>query len=91
MWALVATAGFERRLERFRRLYPDLRPRLARVLSDLEADPFAPHLRLHPLRGELAGLQAVRLTQGYRLILTVRAPERELVLLDIGGHDAVYR
>lgn len=91
MWALVATAGFERRLSRFRRLHPDLRPRLARLLSDLEADPFAPHLRLHPLRGELAGIHAVRLTQGYRLILKVRATERELVLLDIGGHEEVYR
>ena len=91
MWALVATASFERRFKRFRRLHPDMRPRIARVLSDLEADPFAPHLRLHPLQGEMAGLHAVRLTQGYRLIVSVRAIERELVLLDIGGHDEVYR
>lgn len=91
MWALVATAGFERRLARFRRLHPALRPRLARLLEDLEADPFALHLRLYPLRGELSGLHAVRVTQGYRVILNVRADERELVLLDIGAHDEVYR
>jgi mRNA-degrading endonuclease YafQ of YafQ-DinJ toxin-antitoxin module len=91
MYTLVVTAGFERRLARFRRLHPELRGRLAALFLDLEADPFAHHLRLHALQGELAGLHAVRLTQAYRIVLTLRLAEQEIVLLDIGTHDEVYR
>lgn len=91
MYALVAAAGFERRLRRFRRLHPELRTRLARLLLDLEIDPFAPHLRLHALQGELGGLYAVRLTQSYRVIVTLRRAEHEIILLDIGMHGEVFK
>lgn len=90
MFSLVTTASFDRRLSRFRRLHPDLRGRLARLLKDLEADPLQPHLRLQGLQGELAGLYAVRPTRSYRVVLAIRAQEREIVLLDIGTHDQVY-
>jgi mRNA-degrading endonuclease YafQ of YafQ-DinJ toxin-antitoxin module len=89
-YALVRTRHFDRRLDRFRRAHPELRQRIARVLRDLETDPFQPGLRMHPLRGELDGLHAVSLTYAYRLILTLRVSEREIVLLDIGSHDEVY-
>jgi hypothetical protein len=39
----------------------------------------------------LAGVQAVSLTYSYRLALMVRVTEGEIVLLDIGTHDEVYR
>lgn len=90
MYALVRTRHFDRRLDRFRRAYPEPRQRLARVLRDLETDPFQPRLRLHPLRGEVDGLHAVSVTYAYRLTLTLRITEREIVLLDIGSHDEVY-
>ncbi len=91
MYQLVATRHFERRLARFSRAHPELRKRVAEVLRDLEADPFQPHLRLHPLKGELAGLHAVRITYAYRLTVTLRLAEKEIVLLDIGSHNDVYR
>jgi mRNA-degrading endonuclease YafQ of YafQ-DinJ toxin-antitoxin module len=89
-YALVATRHFERRLARFRRAHPELRQRLAQVLRDLETDPFQPHLRLHPLKGRLTGLHAVRLTYAYRLTITLKLTEGEIILLDIGSHDEVY-
>ena len=48
-------------------------------------------LRLHPLSGELEGLHAVSLTYVYRITLTLRITKKEIVLLDIGSHDEVYR
>jgi mRNA-degrading endonuclease YafQ of YafQ-DinJ toxin-antitoxin module len=89
-YTLVATSHFERRLARFRRAHPELRQRLAQVLRDLESDPFQPHLRLLPLKGRLAGLHAVRLTYAYRLTLTLKLAEHEIILLDVGSHDEVY-
>jgi mRNA-degrading endonuclease YafQ of YafQ-DinJ toxin-antitoxin module len=87
----VATSHFERRLARFRRAHPELRQRIARVLRDLQDDPFQPRLRLHPLQGELAGLHAVSVTYAYRLTLTLKVTEHEIILLNIGSHDEVYR
>jgi addiction module RelE/StbE family toxin len=82
---------FLRQARKFFRKHPDLRPRFAAVIEALKLDPFQPSLGLHPLSGKLAGCHAVRLTYSYRITLTVLITEKEIVLLDIGGHDEVYR
>lgn len=91
MYRLVSTSRFDRRSTRFRRAHPELRSRLARVLRALEADPFQPHLRLHALRGGLAGAYAVSVTYAHRIVLTLQIDEEQITLLDIGTHDEVYR
>jgi hypothetical protein len=47
---------------KFLRKHPDLRPALRDTLDDLSRDPCQPKLKLHPLSGNLAGMQAVSLT-----------------------------
>ena len=91
MYELIETRHFERRLARFRRAHPELRRRILQTFIDLQTDPFQSHLRLHPWRGQLEGLHAVRITHDYRIALTQRVSEREIVLLDISSHDEVYR
>jgi mRNA-degrading endonuclease RelE of RelBE toxin-antitoxin system len=39
----------------------------------------------------LEGLHAVSVTHAYRITLTLRVTTKEIVLLDIGSHDEVYR
>jgi addiction module RelE/StbE family toxin len=90
-FAVIATNQFKRSARRFRRAHPELIDRLNDVLRALAADPFQPHLRLHPLRGDLSGLHAVSVTHRYRVILILQITEREITLLDIGSHDEVYR
>jgi len=91
VFTLVTTQFFLRRARRFLNKHPDLRPRFAQVLTDLQQDPFAPQLDYHHLSGKLKGIQAVRLTDSYRIILTLIITEKEITLLDIGSHDEVYR
>lgn len=91
MYRLVWTAAFTRSAQRFAQKHPDLRTRFAAVLRDLESDPFQSHLKLHPLSGSLKGLQAVSFTYDYRIILTIEVTEKEIILLNIGSHDEVYR
>jgi mRNA-degrading endonuclease YafQ of YafQ-DinJ toxin-antitoxin module len=90
-FALVTTQHFERRARKFVRKHPDLRPALRDTLDDLSRDPFQAKLKLHPLSGDLAGVQAVSVAYAYRLTLLLRVTEQEVVLLDIGTHDEVYR
>ena len=91
MYSLVTTSYFDRRAAKFTRSHPELKKPLAKVLSSLETDPFQPYLRLHTLKGELEGLHAVSVTHSYRITLTLRVTKKEIILLDIGTHDEVYR
>lgn len=91
MYALVTTHHFDRSIAKFSRAHPELRGQLAKILRDLESDPFQPYLRLHPLKGSLEGLHAVSLTQAYRVTLMLRTKKKEIILLDIGSHEEVYR
>lgn len=91
MFTLVSTPAFEKQARKFVAAHPDLKPRLAEVLRQLEKDPSRPSLRLHPLRGELKGIHAVRINYAYRITLVLRVTAKEILLLDVGSHDAVYR
>ncbi len=90
-YTLVATRHFERRARKFLRKHPDLKSTVKETLELLRQDPFEPSLEFHGLSGKLSGIQAVSITHSYRLTLTLRVTEREIILLDIGGHDEVYR
>lgn len=91
MFKIVTTSLLLRRLRKFLKKHPELRERFTLVVDSLAADPFDPRLRYHQLSGKLQGLQAVSLTESYRLVLTVIISDQEIILLDIGSHDGVYR
>ncbi|MBC8414758.1 type II toxin-antitoxin system RelE/ParE family toxin [bacterium] len=91
MYELVTTRHFMRSAKKFLRKHPDLRGRFAMLIDGLIDDPFQPHLKLHSLGGKLEGIFAVSITHSYRLTLTLKITEKEIILLDIGSHDNVYR
>ena len=91
MFALVTSHSFERQLTKFIKHHPELKGIIADIFRRLEKDPFQKALRLHALQGQLDGLFAVRLTYKYRITLIIRLEKEEIILLDIGSHDEVYR
>jgi len=91
MYVLVWTNHFKKTAKKFVKGHPDLKMRLAEVLRKLETDPSQPSLKIHALKGGLAGLHAVSLTHSYRITLTLKITDKEIVLIDIGSHDDVYR
>lgn len=91
MYTLVWTTGFTRSATKFLEHHRELRQKFATVLRDLELDPFQPRLRCHHLTGKLKGMQAVSITHSYRITLTILITEKEIILLDIGSHDELYR
>ena len=90
-FALVWTETFARTARKFLRRHHDLEGVFADVLRQLEIDPRAPRLRLNTLHGEHRDKHAVSLTYEYRIVLILRFMPREVVLLDVGTHDEVYR
>jgi mRNA-degrading endonuclease YafQ of YafQ-DinJ toxin-antitoxin module len=91
MFTITTPQQFLRQARKFFKKHPDLKPRFAKVLADLQRDPFQPHLELHPLTGKLSGCHVVSLIYSFRITLTLFITEEEIVLLDIGSHDEEYR
>jgi mRNA-degrading endonuclease YafQ of YafQ-DinJ toxin-antitoxin module len=90
MFTITTPQQFLRQARKFFKKHPDLKLRFGKLLADLQRDPFQPHLELHPLTGKLAGCHAVTY-HSYRITLTLFITEQEIILLDIGSHDEVYR
>lgn len=90
-FALVWTHTFARTAHKFLRSHPDLAGIFEDILHQLETDPHAPRLRLHPLGGKHRGKHAVRITYEHRIVLILRITAHEIILLDVGTHDSVYR
>jgi mRNA-degrading endonuclease YafQ of YafQ-DinJ toxin-antitoxin module len=91
MYTLVWTSHFTRAANKFKQRHPELKKKVAGILRDLEKDPFQPHLKYHYLGGKHKGMQAVSITDSYRITMTVMITEKEILLIDIGPHDEVYR
>ena len=91
MFTVSTSEQFLRQARKFFKKHPDLKPRFSAIFEALKTYPFQPSLCLHQLTGKLAGCHAVRLTYSYRITLTLLISESEIILLDIGSHDEVYR
>lgn len=91
MWQLTWSDAFTRKCRKLLRRNRDIEDALAATLTLLVQDPHHPHLKLHPLRGDLQGLWAARVTYSLRLVLILKEPEQEIVLLALGSHDEAYR
>jgi len=91
VFSVTTSEQFLRQARKFFKKHPDLKSRFATIFEALKQDPFQPTLGLHQLTGKLSGCHAVRLTYSYRITLTLLISEHEIILLDIGSHDQVYR
>ncbi len=90
-YTLVWTETFVRTARKFLHKHRDLAGLFEDVLKQLEEDPHLPRLRLHRLKGRHRDKHAVSLTYSYRIVLILRIQDDEIVLLDVGSHDDVYR
>jgi mRNA-degrading endonuclease YafQ of YafQ-DinJ toxin-antitoxin module len=71
-----------------------LRDRMEKTLKRLTQNPMDPILRVHKLKGELAGAWACSVDYDIRIIFEfIENPdtrEKEILLLAFGTHDEVY-
>ncbi len=89
-YALIFTERYNRRAARFIKQHPELRQQYLKTLQLLEANPFHPSLRLHPLRGKLEGLHSVSINLSYRITLELLIQDEQIIPVNVGDHDAVY-
>ena len=90
-WRLIFTGSYVARAERFLRRHPDLAARYFKTIELLEANPHHPSLRLHSLQGRLTGLHTVSINLSYRITIEMEIRDQEIVLVNVGTHEDVYR
>lgn len=88
---LVFTDAYSRRAARWLRKHPNLREQYLKTLQLLEANPFHPSLRLHALKGKLEGLHSVSINLSYRITMEMLIQDGQIIPVNIGDHDAVYK
>jgi mRNA-degrading endonuclease YafQ of YafQ-DinJ toxin-antitoxin module len=91
IFRIIYTPGYNRRAARILKRHPDLLPQYEKVLKLLEINPFHPSLRLHRLKGTLNELHSVSINISYRITMEFHLNNRQIVPIDIGGHDDVYQ
>ncbi len=89
-YTLVFTEAYNRRAVRWLKRHPDLRQQYLKTLKLLEANPFHPSLRLHALSGKLQGLHSVSINLSYRITIELLIQGEQIILVNVGDHDAVY-
>ena len=90
-WRLIFTGSYVARAEQFLRRHPDLAARYFKTIELLEANPHHPSLRLHSLQGRLTGLHTVSINLSYRITIEMEIRDQEIVLVNVGTHEDVYR
>ena len=90
-YCLVFTESYSKRAAKRHKRHPDLRQQYLKTLQLLELNPFHPSLRLHALSGRLQGIHAVSLNLMHRLTLALLVTDEEIVLINVGDHDGVYK
>lgn len=89
-YRIIYPESYIRRARKFIKRHPELIGQYRKTLELLEINPSHPSLRLHPLKGKLAGLHSISINIGYRISLEMVISEQEIILVNIGTHDEVY-
>ena len=90
-YRIIYTPGYNKRAARFIRKHPELIPQYEKTLNLLEIDPFHPSLRLHRSQGRLSELHSASINITYRITLELIIQGHEIIPVDVGSHDEVYK
>lgn len=90
VYTILYPESYIRRARKFLAKHPEVARQYQKTLELLEINPFHPSLRLHPLKGRLAGLHAVSINISYRITLEFIISENTIILVDVGAHEQVY-
>jgi mRNA-degrading endonuclease YafQ of YafQ-DinJ toxin-antitoxin module len=90
-WQLIFTDQYTRRAARFIKRHPEMAGVYSKALRLLEANPHHPSLRLHRLKGKLEGLHSVSINMSFRITIEMIISDTDIILINVGDHDEVYR
>ena len=90
-YKFIVTDEYKKRLKKFFKRHPDMIKRYGKAIIILETDPFHPSLRLHKLKGNLQAYFSVSINMEYRVVIDFIVKNNEIIPIDIGSHEDVYK
>jgi len=90
MYQLKVSRNFEKKLKKFIKRNPFLKPVLKEKLQILQENPFDPRLKTHKLSGLLKDFYSFWLTYEYRIVIKIYQKEKVIEFYAIGTHEEVY-
>ena len=84
------TERYEKKLFKFLKKHKDIVERYKKTILLMEADPFHPSLRIHPLKGKLKDLHSISIDIQYRINIEFYIEDNLIIPVNIGTHDEVY-
>ncbi|MCD4670898.1 MAG: plasmid stabilization protein [Actinomycetia bacterium] len=90
-YKIIYTKSYIRRAGKFVKKYPQLMGQYEKTLKLLELNPFHPSLKLHGLSGKLSELFAVSINLSFRITLELLISGKEIIPINVGIHDDVYK
>ena len=90
-YRLVFTEGYNKRASKWLGKHTAVRDQYLKTLQLMELNINHPSLRLHKLSGRLNGLSSVSINVSYRITLELIIQDKDIIMINIGAHDEVYK
>lgn len=90
-FTLIYTESYLKRAKKFAKQHPELKEQYKKTLILLELNPYHPSLRLHSLQGKLNELHSISINISYRITIEMLISNNEIILVNVGSHQDVYR
>ncbi|CAA6805764.1 MAG: HigB toxin protein [uncultured Sulfurovum sp.] len=90
LYEIEYTDRYNKKLFKFLKKHTSIIERYKKTILLMEADPFHPSLRLHPLKGKLKELHSVSIDMQYRISIEFYIEDNKIIPVNIGTHDEVY-
>ena len=90
-YTLIYPESYIKRARKFLRKHPQIQGQYRKTLQLLELNPNHPSLRLHDLEGRLKGMSSVSINMSYRIVLEFEIKGKEILLINVGDHNQVYK
>jgi len=90
-YRLVFTASYNKKAAKWIKKHPQIKGQYLKTLQLMELDIHHPSLRLHQLSGGLSGLSSVSINMSYRITIELMIEDHDIILVNIGSHDEIYR
>lgn len=90
-YQLIFTESYNKKAKKFLQKHPSLIAIYKKTLKLLELNPKHPSLRLHRLQGQLQDVYSVSINLSYRITFEFLIQELQILLINVGDHQTVYR
>jgi addiction module RelE/StbE family toxin len=90
-YEFIITDEYKKRLKKFFKRHPDMIKRYEKAITILEIDPFHPSLRIHKLKGNLEEYFSISINMEYRIVIDFIVKNKEIIPIDVGSHNDVYK